>query len=127
MRSLIAMAKEVEKSSGCQISIDETYVEEPFREDPSSLLVGAISGAVLKISGFEPIFEWLPFPVSTRELKTSGFASDVVAFGPGDWAPITTPNEKSIVSEILQASRILASIPHEATILDEKGQLDKIR
>ena len=120
LKKLNATAKDVEKSSGCQLSIDEICSEESFREDPHSLVVEAICNAVVKTSGFEPIFEWLPFPVSAKELKVSHFASDVVAFGPGDWAPANTPNERGIVTEILQASRILARVPYEMAAFEEK-------
>jgi acetylornithine deacetylase/succinyl-diaminopimelate desuccinylase-like protein len=127
MTRLIAVAERVGKTGGCQLSIDETYVEEPFREDPNSPLLEAISNAVLKTSGFEPVFEWLPFPVSARELKGSGFARDVVVFGPGDWAPAAIPNEKEIVTEILQASKILVDIPNELAHLEGRHQADKNR
>ncbi|WXG43471.1 MAG: hypothetical protein WED04_05440 [Promethearchaeati archaeon SRVP18_Atabeyarchaeia-1] len=113
------VAERVGKNSGCQLSVEDEFVEQPFREDARSFVVNAISEAFLKVSGFEPIFEWLPFPVSARDLKESGFATDVVVFGPGDWTTIRPPNEKDIVAEIIEAAEVLAKIPYEAADMKE--------
>nr|MDO8134245.1 peptidase dimerization domain-containing protein [Candidatus Njordarchaeum guaymaensis] len=110
----------VTQTTGCKASIEDMLEEEPFREDPHSVIVTATSKALLKLTAFEPVFEWLPFPVSAGELKSSGFARDVLAFGPGDWTLSGGQGEKNSTREALLASEVLAQIPHEIASLEEK-------
>jgi len=119
---LSSVVVEVAKGSGCEASIEDVFEEEPFREDSHSPIVAALSQAFLKSTGFEPIFEWLPFPISARELKSTGFAKDVVAFGPGDLTLTNGQNELGIVGEAFRASRILARIPCEVAALEDRQE-----
>jgi hypothetical protein len=82
---LTVLVNEIARSSGCEATVSVVYEEEPFREDAQSVIIKATSSTFLKLTGFEPIFEWLPYPVSAKDLTSSGFAEDVVVLGPGDW------------------------------------------
>jgi acetylornithine deacetylase/succinyl-diaminopimelate desuccinylase-like protein len=111
--------KEIAKDTGCDTLVEVVYREEPFREDPQSVIVKATSNAFVKLTGFEPIFEWLPYPVSAKGLTSGGSAKDVVVVGPGDWTLSSAQSEKTIIAEALRASKILANIPYEASLLPE--------
>nr|MDO8099007.1 M20 family metallopeptidase [Candidatus Njordarchaeota archaeon] len=112
----------VTETTGCKVSIEDVLEEEPFREDPHSVIVTATSKALLKLTGFEPVFEWLPFPVSAGELKASNFARDVVAFGPGDCSLSGWQGEKSMVKDALVASEILGQTPYEVAVLEDEHE-----
>jgi hypothetical protein len=116
---LSSVGNEVAEGSGCEASLSVIYEEEPFREDAQSVIVRAASSAFQKLTGFEPIFEWLPYPVSAKDLISSGFAKDVVVFGPGDWTFSEAHDEKAMIAEALRASEILAEIPYEVASLQE--------
>jgi acetylornithine deacetylase/succinyl-diaminopimelate desuccinylase-like protein len=115
-------AKEIAKRIGCEATVTVAYREEPFRGDAKSAIVRATSSTFQKLTGFEPVFEWLPYPVSAKDLTSSGFAKDVMVLGPGDWAFSTSQDEKSIITEAMRASEILAQIPFEVALLEEKRQ-----
>jgi acetylornithine deacetylase/succinyl-diaminopimelate desuccinylase-like protein len=117
---LTVTVDEIARSSGCEATASVVYEEEPFREDARSVIVKATSSTFLRLTGFEPIFEWLPYPVSAKDLKSSGFANDIVVLGPGDWTMSTAQDEKTVIAEALRASEIFAEIPYEAALLQEK-------
>jgi acetylornithine deacetylase/succinyl-diaminopimelate desuccinylase-like protein len=119
--------KESSKDTRCDSSVEVIYEEKPFREDPQSVIVKAISNAFVKLTGFEPIFEWLPYPVSAKDLVSSGFATDVVVIGPGDWTFSSAQSEKTIIAEALRASEILASVPYEVSLLSENPHSEEGR
>lgn len=119
--------KESGKGTGCEASVEVIYEEKPFREDPQSVIVKATSNAFLKLTRFEPIFEWLPYPVSAKDLVSSRFAMDVVVIGPGDWTFSSTQSEKTIIAEALRASEILASVPYEVSLLSENPHSEEGR
>jgi acetylornithine deacetylase/succinyl-diaminopimelate desuccinylase-like protein len=117
---LPSLIREIGKATRCETSVEVVYEEKPFREDPKSVIVKATSNAFLKLTGFEPIFEWLPYPISAKDLTSSGFARDVVALGPGDWTFTSAQDEKTVIAESIRISEILAEIPYEVTLLQEK-------
>lgn len=119
---LSSVLEEVARGSGCEASVDVIYEEQPFREDPQSVIVNATSSAFLRLTGFEPVFEWLPHPVSANDLISSGFAKDIMVLGPGDWTLSSTQDEKTIIAEVLRAAEILETIPYEAALLQERQQ-----
>ncbi len=119
--------KEIVKGTGCDASVEVVYEEEPFREDAQSVIVKATSNAFLKLTGFEPIFEWLPYPASAKDLTSNGFAKDIVALGPGDWTLSSAQSEKAIIAEALRASEILASVPYEVSLLSENPHSEEGR
>jgi acetylornithine deacetylase/succinyl-diaminopimelate desuccinylase-like protein len=110
----------VAETTGCKASIEAMLEEEPFRENPHSIIVTATSDVMKRLTGFEPVFEWLPFPISAAELKSSGFARDVIAFGPGDPTLSAKQDEKNMVREALLASEVLAQIPQRVATLEEE-------
>jgi acetylornithine deacetylase/succinyl-diaminopimelate desuccinylase-like protein len=119
MEKLSIMAKEIAKNAGCEATVSKVYEEEPFREDAQSLIVRATSSAFQKLTGFEPVFEWLPYPVSAKELASSKFARDVLALGSGDWTMSTANDEKTTIANAIRASEVLAEIPYEIASLEE--------
>jgi hypothetical protein len=116
---LPSVLREIGKGTRCETSVELVYGEKPFREDSESVIVKATSNTFLKLTGFEPIFEWLPYPVSAKDLVSSRFAKDVVVVGPGDWTFSSAQSEKTIVAEALRASDILANVPYQVSLLPE--------
>jgi acetylornithine deacetylase/succinyl-diaminopimelate desuccinylase-like protein len=108
----------VAETTGCRASIEDMFEEEPFRENPHSIIVTATSDVLKRLTEFEPTFEWLPFPISAAELKSNGFARDVIAFGPGDPTLSAKQDEKNMVRETLLASEVLAKIPQRVATLE---------
>jgi hypothetical protein len=119
--------KESGKNTGCEAVVEVVYEEKPFREDPQSVIVKATSNTFLKLTGFEPIFEWLPYPVSAKDLVSSRFANDVVVIGPGDWTSSSSQTEKTIIAEALRTSQILSNIPYEVSLLPENPHTEEAR
>ena len=113
-------AKETAKRVGCGVEVSMTYEEEPFREDAKSAIVRATCNAFKKLTRFEPVFEWLPYPVSANNLTSSGFAKDIMVLGPGDWTFSSTQDDKTIIAEALHASEIFAEIPFEGALSEDK-------
>jgi acetylornithine deacetylase/succinyl-diaminopimelate desuccinylase-like protein len=114
-----AAAVENAKRAGCEASLSVVYEEEPFQQDAKSVLVRATTNVFQKLTGFEPVVEWLPYPVSGKILTSSGFAKDVMVLGPGDWTMTNAQDEKSTLIEAFRASEILAEIPYEVASLVE--------
>jgi hypothetical protein len=114
-----AVTTEVAKHYGCKASVSIIYEEEPFREDAKSVLVRATINVFQKLTDFEPVIEWLPYPVSGKDLISSGFARDLIVVGPGDWTMASPQDEKKTIMEAFRASDILAEIPYGIVSLTE--------
>jgi hypothetical protein len=113
-------AKEIAKRAGCEVTASVTYEEEHFRGNPKSAIVRATCSSFKKLTRFEPVFEWLPYPVSAKDLTSSGFAKDIMVLGPGDWALSSSQDDKTIIAEALHASEIFAEIPFEGVLSEDK-------